>query len=132
MKRVKEFLPVLCRDLIAFGSIPFLVLTVIRVSMMRKPYYPMEFVIGSGLFFILMAVFRAEMRAGLGLMMLVFVSQYYHEALFAVFAGLVYCGMVFSLLYLGREGESVVKGIAAGAVSAAAGYFLARAFFPAP
>ena len=46
----KEWVKELARDFIALGSIPFLILTIVRVSVIQI-YYPMEFIISSILFF---------------------------------------------------------------------------------
>ncbi|MGE5307787.1 MAG: hypothetical protein ACM3OC_01725 [Deltaproteobacteria bacterium] len=119
----------LARDLIAFGSIPFLLLTIVRVSFLGKPYYPLELIIGSLVFWALSLLSGAEMRAGLGFVMLVFVSAYYHEMSFYIFGTLVYAGLVVSLLYLGYGSGRTVKGVALGAASAAAAFFIVRSFF---
>ena len=81
----KVWLKELARDLIAFGSIPFLILTITRVSVIAA-YYPIQFIISSVLFFILKAIFKADLRAGIGFILLTFVSIFYRSALFLVFA----------------------------------------------
>jgi hypothetical protein len=48
----KTWLKKLARDLIALGGIPFLVLTIVRVSV-PFTYYPAEFIISSALFLFL-------------------------------------------------------------------------------
>lgn len=115
----------LARDLIAFGSIPFLVLTVIRVSFMNKLYYPFEIIAGSAIFFILRAFSKAEMRAGISLILLVFVSLYYASTLFSVFAALIYFGIVRALFYLGKSRGQIIKGISFGLIGTAIAYRLA-------
>ncbi len=124
----KIWLKELARDLIAFGSIPFLVLTIARVSVLTI-YYPMQFIISSLLFFILKAIFKADLRAGIGFILLAFVSLYYLNALFAVFAGLVYVGIIISLFYLKRDRRQILKGILLGGLSTGIGYVIVRLFF---
>jgi len=124
----KPWLNELARDLIAFGSIPFLLLTVARVSVMQA-YYPMQFVISSIIFFILREVFKASLHAGVGLILLVFISLFYRNFLFTVFALPIYLGLIISLIYLGRSKIKVIKGVLCGAASAALGYYIVKVIF---
>jgi len=124
----KAWLKELARDLIAFGSIPFLILTIVRVSVITI-YYPMQFIISSALFFIAKAFFRGDLRAGIGFILLGFTSLYYGRLLFAAFALLVYIGLIISLFYLKKDTKEILIGILLGAVSAGIGYFIVRLIF---
>lgn len=124
----KKWASELARDLISFGSIPFLFLTIARVSVM-KPYYPMQFLISSLLFFVIRFKSGASMHAGLGVILLGFTSLYYNSLLFALFALIVYVGLIIALFYLGRERKSITKGILFGILSAGLGYLIVRAIF---
>lgn len=112
----------LARDLIAFGSIPFLFLTVARVSGMGL--YPLQFILAAVLFFILKVIFKANLHAGVGAILLGLTSLYYGSWLFAFFALLVYAGLIYSLFYLGRKRRSVLKGVLLGIVSTGLAYFI--------
>lgn len=118
----KKWFSELARDLVAFGSIPFLLLTVGRVAGMGL--YPLQFVFAALLFFISKAVFKADLRAGVGMVLLGLTSLYYGSWLFAFFALLVYSGLVYSLLYLGKDKKEVVKGIILGAISTGLAYII--------
>lgn len=124
----KRWLNELARDLIALGGIPFLILTIVRVSVI-KPYYPMQFIISSVVFFILKAVFGGTLRAGIGLILVVFTSLFYNSLLFATFASLVYIGLVISLFYLKEDKMKILKGVLLGGISTGAGYFIVRLIF---
>lgn len=124
----KEWIKEQARDLIAIGSIPFLVLTVARVSVITA-YYPMQFTISSILFFILKIIFKAELHAGVGFILLIFTSLFYHHLLFTIFALIVYVGIIISLFYLKRDGMLILKGILLGMVSAGIGYIIVRLIF---
>lgn len=128
MKFNQEWLKEEARDLIALGSIPFLVLTITRVSV-SAPYYPMQFIISSGLFFIFKMIFKAELRAGIGLILLAFTSLFYHHGLFTIFALIVYAGIIISLLYLKKDRILILKGILLGALSAGIGYIIVKFIF---
>lgn len=116
------------RDLIAIGSIPFLVLTVARVSVIAA-YYPMQFIISSILFFILKMIFKAELHAGIGFIVLIFISLFYHHWLFTVFALIIYAGLIISLFYLKIGRALILKGILLGIVSAGIGYIIVKLIF---
>lgn len=124
----KEWLKEQARDLIAFGSIPFLALTIARVSVITA-YYPLQFIISSTLFFILKIIFKAELHAGIGFILLTFISLFYHHALFTVLALIVYAGMIISLLYLKRDKIMILKGILLGMISTGIGYVIVRLIF---
>lgn len=124
----KRWLKELARDFTAFGSIPFLVITVARVSVITV-YYPMQFIISSAIFFILRAIFKANLRGGIGFILLVFVSLFYNHWLFSVFAIIVYTGIVASLFYLKEPKREILLGILLGILSAGAGYLIVKAFF---
>ena len=118
----------LARDLIALGGIPFLILTIVRVSVI-EPYYPMQFIISSVTFSILKAIFGGTLRAGIGLILVIFTSLFYGSLLFAAFALLIYIGLVSSLFYLKRDKTQILKGILFGGVSTGIGYFVVRLIF---
>ncbi len=124
----KEWTKETARDLIAFGSIPFLLLTIARVSVCDA-YYPMQFIISSVLFFILRMIFNAELHAGLGLILLIFTSIFYSNVLFMAFALIVYAGIIASLFYLKRDKTGILKGILLGSISTGIGYFIVRLIF---
>ncbi len=124
----KRWMKEVARDLIALGGIPFLLLTIARVSVPFS-YYPMQFIVSSTLFFILKAIFKADLRVGLGLILSLFISLYYRNVLFTVFASLVYAGMVISSFYLKKEPREMLKGILLGGISAAVGYTIVRLIY---
>ena len=123
-----EWLKELARDLIAVGSIPFLVLTIARVWVITA-YYPAQFIISSILFFILKMIFKADLHAGIGLILLTFISLFYRNALFTIFGLVVYAGAIVSLFYLKRGAALILKGILLGMISAGMGYIIVRLIF---
>jgi len=124
----KKWLDEFARDLIAVGSIPLLILTIARVSVMRI-YYPMQFIIGSFLFFILKFVFRGNLHAGIGFILLSFTSLYYRSVLFLIFAFFIYVSLILALFYLKRDEREIVKGILFGGISAGMSYLITRSVF---
>jgi len=116
------------RDLIAFGGLPFLIITIVRVST-GEIYYPMQFIIGSAVFFILRIFLKADIRSGLAFVLCVFTSIFYNKALFTVFAAIIYCGIIVSLFYLKHRRNEIVNGIILGAISTAISYFVVKIIF---
>lgn len=125
----KRWVDELARDLIAFGGIPFLIITIARVTTTGKEYYLMQFIIGAILFFILRAAFKADSRAGVGIILVIFTSIYYGQLLFVFFALIIYAGLVFSLFYLKRGIKEIAKGVFFGGISSAVSYYLVKAIF---
>ncbi len=123
-----KWLAELARDLIALGGIPFLILTIARVSV-SPAYYPLQFIISAALFFILRQILRATLHAGIGLILLVFTCLYYNHLLFTIFALIVYVGLIISLFYLKNDIKEILKGILLGAVSAGIGYLIVKLIF---
>lgn len=121
----KSWLDEIARDVVALGGIPFLIITIARVSVM-EPYYPMQFIIGSLVFLALRAVFKAEIHAGVGLILVVFTSIFYKSLLFFIFALVIYAGIISSLVYFKESNRAIAKGIFFGLIGAATGYILVR------
>ena len=118
----------LARDIIALAGIPFLILTIVRVSVLPL-YYPMQFIISSVIFFILRAIFKSDLRAGIGLILVVFMSIFYNHGLFTLFALITYIGIIVSLFYFKIAKKEIFKGILLGAISAGLGYLIVRLIF---
>jgi len=125
----KDWLKEIARDLIALGGLPFFLLVVIRVSIHPDFHYISQFVIGGILFFILKFLFKANIHSGLGFILLFFISNYYADWKFAIFATLMYALLFVSLFYLKREKKEIFKGILFGAVSTLVSYFSVKLFF---
>jgi len=128
LKMKKAWVKELARDFIAFGSLPFLIITIVRVSVIQI-YYPMQFIISSGLFLVLNVIFKGDMHAGIGLILLTFTSIFYKHILFAIFALLVYIGIIISLFYLERGRRQILSGFILGLISTGIGYVIVRLIF---
>lgn len=124
----KKWTEELARDLIAFGGMPFLVITIARVSVGRA-YYPMQFIIGSAVFFILRVFFKGDFRSGVAFILCVFTSLFYQHTLFTIFATIIYFGLIASLLYLKRKKAEIIKGAVLGAISTTVSYFIVKLIF---
>ncbi len=124
----KDWLKEAARDLIAFGSLPFLIITIVRVSV-EQAYYLAQFLIAAALFFILRVVFKGDLRAGVGFILLAFTSFFYRHPLFVIFALLIYIGLIVSLFYLKRDRKEILKGLFLGGISTAISYSIVKLIF---
>ncbi len=124
----KKWIEEVARDLIAFGGLPFLIITIIRVST-GQAYYPMQFIIASVVFFILRFLLKADLRAGLAFVLCVFTSLYYNHVLFTIFATIIYIGIIASLFYLKHRKKEILTGIILGVISTAISYFIVKMLF---
>ncbi|MAG78837.1 hypothetical protein CMI40_00475 [Candidatus Pacearchaeota archaeon] len=125
----KEWIREIARDIIALGSIPFLILVLVRVLLIEKPFYFYQFLIAGIIFLVFMIIFKYNLYAGLGLIILVFTNLYYDELRFTVFSILVYIGLISSLFYLKEEKYKIIKGILFGVISSGISYLFVKYFF---
>ncbi|MDD5611185.1 MAG: hypothetical protein PHH69_06640 [Candidatus Omnitrophica bacterium] len=126
MKR--EWIRETARDFLGLASVPFLVITVVRVVPFSV-YYPLEFIIASAIFFTLKVIFKAELHAGLGFILAAFTSIFYNKPLFTAFALILYLGIIVSLLFLERGKKEIIKGVLFGELSTVITYFLVTWIF---
>lgn len=117
----KGWLKETARDLVALGGVPFLLLTIARVSPVAL-YYVLQFAVGGALVLLLASPLRAESHAGIGAVLLVFTSVFYGHPAYTAFALAVYAAMIASLFYLRLDGGGVVRGALLGFASALVSY----------
>lgn len=119
----------IARDLIALGSPIFFLLVIVRISITENFAYLSQFLIAGILFLFLMFLLKANMRAGLGIILLIFVSRYYNNLNFTIFAIALYSALLLSLFYLKHDVKEIIKGTIFGLISARAGYYLEGLIF---
>ena len=120
----KNWLKEGARDIIALGSIPFFLLVLMRVSLLNKPDYFSQFIIAGILLIISYYIFKPNLYAGLGLIVLTFTVLYYDQLRFTIFAIIAYLLLIFSLVYLKENKIKIFKGILLGAISVGLSYYL--------
>ncbi len=102
------------RDIVALGSLPFFILVLVRVWMLNKPEYFMQFVVAGVLFGALFIWLRQNVYAGLGLIILIFTSLYYEDYWYAVFGSLAYVLLLGGLIYLREDWKKIGLGLGIG------------------
>ncbi len=125
----KNILKDSARDLIAFGSPVFFILAMARVSITENLSYLSQFVLAGILFLLLMILFAANYRAGLGIILLILISRYYNNLNFTIFAILIYICAIASLIYLKADKKEILKGFLFGIISAGIGYYAVKLIF---
>ena len=127
--KLKTLAKELARDLIALGGPIFFILVLARVLITENFAYLSQFLIAGILFLLPMLFLKANMRAGLGIILLIFTSGYYNNLNFTIFATALYFAFLFSLFYLRNDAKEIIKGTIFGLTSAGAGYYAAKLIF---
>lgn len=120
----KEWLNEIVRDIIALGGLPFFVIVLIRVFILPDyPYYLSQFAVAGVIFFISMLLFKQNLHAGLGLILLVFTTLLYEDVRFGILVGILYIFLIAGLIYLKKDKKKIFIGILIGGVSSLISYY---------
>lgn len=123
---VRDWKKEVARDILALGSIVFFILVFARSLI--GPFDILVFqLLFSGSVFILAALFfdNYDGYVSRALALTVFLSLFYRDNLFSVFAVLAFVGLIVSANYLGSARGRVFKGVIVGVIATVAGYYLA-------
>ena len=113
------------RDLIAFGSIPFYIIIIIRAVIGKYQPFINQLVIAIiGVLLLSLIMKESNQYLARGFILVVFTSLFYKEMLFTGFAVLLFLGMVYSAYYRKEKIKVIVNGCILGAVSSLASYYL--------
>lgn len=125
----KSWIKEIARDIIALGGIPFFILVLIRVSILKDPIFLAQFALAGILFLILALAFKSNMYSGLALIVGVFTSLNYNDLKYAIFVTLAYVLLLFSLIYLKEDKKKTFLGVLFGAISTIISYFSVNLIF---
>ena len=112
------------RDIVAIGGVPFFILVLVRVYLLNNPTYFSQFVIAGIVFLGTWFLFKQNIYAGLGLIVLVFTSMYYVDTTFTVFGAVAYVLLLGGLFYLKEDIKKIFLGIALGVLGVGVSYFV--------
>ena len=119
-KWLKEF----TRDLLALGSIPFYLLVVIRSVIGDYYAFVYQMIIAAIAVFILYFLIKdSSLHIARSLVIVVFTSLFYKEAIFTIFASIVWVLLLFADYYIKRKIGHVIRGIILGMLSSLIGYY---------
>ena len=114
----------IARDLLALGSIPFYFLVVIRAVIGKYNIFVYQLLIAAIAIFIFYFIIKnSNLHVARSFAALIFVSLFYKEMIFTVFASLVWFLLLVSAYYLKRNIGSVFRGVVIGGISSLIGYY---------
>ncbi len=132
----KAWLKELARDLIALGSIPFFIIVLIRVAILKNPLYLSQFAIAGALLLILALTFKSDTYSGFALIIMFYTVMYYDDLLYGIFARIFFILIIVALVYLNpdtlrksKERMRLIKGIAFGLISIGISYYVSNLIF---
>ena len=116
------------RDVIALGSLVFYAIVIVRAFVGGYAPFVYQLVIALLALFLLSAFIKdANQHVARGIILFFFVSLFYKEVLFSVFAGVLAITMIFSLVYLKVKDNSIARGMILGIISTAISYYITLA-----
>ena len=121
------------RDLIAFGSIPFYLIVLVRVLVGENltPFYSLtyQFLIAAILILILSLLLKhSNNYASRSFALLVFTSLNYQDGTYTLFASALWLLLIMSLFYLKIKKADILRGVIVGLIGTSAAYYLVNAF----
>ncbi len=123
IEKRQQMLKDISRDLMALGSIPFLLLVLIRIWIADNYMQFSQIIIGAVLIFAVSLVFKKnDNYSALIIVLSVFTSIFYNEMEFTIFASIVGLVSLFAMHYLGRK--NVLYGVIIGIISSALSYII--------
>lgn len=122
----QSWLKEISRDLVAFGSVIFYFLVVIRAIIGKNNVFVYQMLIAAITILILHFIIKdASLHVARSLVALVFVSIFYNEMIFTFFAFLVWLLLLVSAYHIKRNVVYIIKGVIIGLLSTIVGYYLA-------
>ena len=113
------------RDMMAFGSIPFYFIVVIRSFIGQYAVFVYQMVIAAIVLFLLFKIFKkSNVHIARGIVLVVFTSLFYKDNLFVLFAFLLWILMVISAFYIKIKKTEIIKGALLGIMAVGIAYYL--------
>ena len=114
----------IARDLLAFGSIPFYFIVVIRAVIGKYNIFVYQMLIAAIAIFILYFIIKnSNLHVARALVAVVFTSLFYKEMLYTVFASLIWVLLLISAYHIKRKFSPIIRGIAIGILGSVVGYY---------
>lgn len=111
------------RDIVALGSMTFYLIVIVRAIIGRDNVFVYQLVVALLVLWVLSQLIKkTNKHIARGLVLTVFISFFYQEILFSIFAALFWLLMILSLNYVKVEGNAIGKGIVVGVISTGVGY----------
>ena len=118
------------RDLLALGGIPFTLIVLVRMYIGEEfSMLVPRIIIGLLALYIRVPFAKPQLHIARCFLLFIYTSIGYEELPYALFAAMLWCGMVFSAAYLKHEKKAIVMGVITGVVSSLIGYHIAGIFY---
>ena len=115
----------IARDLMAFGSIIFYLLVLVRSTIGEYMIFVYQLLIALAIMILSSLVVKnANNYLARALVLVVFTSLFYKDVPFTIFASLLWVFMIGAAFYIKETKESVTKGIVLGIIAAIISYYL--------
>ena len=115
----------IARDSMAFGSILFYFIVIIRAIIGEYMPFVYQLLIAITILIILSLVIKnANHHLARAFVLVVFTSLFYKDALFTVFAVLLWIFMIGSSFYIKEKKKSIIRGVILGVIASSASYYL--------
>ena len=116
----------IARDAMAFGSILFYIIVIIRAIIGEHIVFVYQVIISLVVLIILSFIIKkANRHIARAVPLGVFTSLFYQDNLFTAFAFLVFVVMIISAFYIKEKKKAIFNGVISGFVASLAGYYLA-------
>lgn len=113
------------RDAVAFGSILFYLIVIIRAIIGKHMPFVYQVVIALVILAILSFIIKnTNAHIARAVPLVVFTSLFYKDNLFTLFAVLLLIVMVISAFYIKEKKEAIVKGIVLGIFASVVSYYM--------
>ena len=115
----------IARDAIAFGSILFYLIVMIRAIIGEYLSFVYQLLIALVFLIIISFIVKnANHHIARAFVLVVFTSGFYKDSLFTIFASLLFIFMIGAAFYIKEKKKVIVKGIIIGVIAALVGYYL--------
>ena len=123
--KINNILETSARDLIALGSIMFILLVIARAW--TGDYFQLiTEVIIAVIIYLLLTIFikKSEYHMAFGIILVFFLIRFYEFLPYNIFSSIVYLLMIISAIYLKKPIKNIFKGILLGLISLVISFYL--------
>jgi len=123
MLRYKDWKEETAYDILAFGSIVFYILVIVRALI--GPFFPFIYQLFISLIFLFLISLAVDFDGYLarGVVLTVFTSIFYNNRMYIVFVILFLIGMITSSFYLRIDKKKIIKGLIMGMIGVILAYY---------
>lgn len=118
----------IARDLLALGSVPFYALVIARAFVGQFVPFIVQLCVALPCVFLLSRLIDFDRHVSRALVLLVFVSAFYWNLYFALFALAIYVLIVWSAVFLKKGDRRVIMAVVFGVVSSLVAYVASLPF----